>query len=556
MGIGQVGGAWRPLRALFEAGTTTGLTDTELLERYTVKRAKSAEAAAAAESAFATLVDRHGAMVWGVCHRVLGDTHEAEDAFQATFLVLVRKAGSVRVNGSLGRWLYGVAHRVSLRSRSQAAHRRTAIEGIPSPSADDRAGDVELSELRAVVGEEVDALPAKYRCPVELCHLQGMTYDQAARQLNWPVATVKNRLRKGRLRLRAKLARRGLAPGVVAAGLTTLLTNESRAAIPAKLIHSTARAATASSACAFSCAVTDLTQRTIKVMRWEKLKLVAAGAVAAFGLGLTTHAVSQRAPSGGLLAPPSLQSGSRPRQKTNESNMRDQRFTRSLPSGATIEIIGVSSVPSGPDTWHRPDGTPLHPAPCDRIDDGITSDNCIKRLVVARLSRIPPGADEQWSIIESRGGKLVPAKREGETVAGLFCATAAIPADAGICTARFKVAFGPWNINQTKWHYAGSGGTEDGANYILGDAVATAKGTSLLFIYNIENWPVRLVAIDLAGVECPGVISSALDGGFWRQINFEFDTPPDQIKDYRLEARPYYEQVEITGVALERVKPD
>ena len=132
MGKGQPGSALRQLRALFAAGTATGLTDSELLERYTTKRAESAEAATAAEMAFAALVDRHGAMVWGVCHRVLGDAHEAEDAFQATFLVLVRKARSVRVDGSLGRWLYGVAHRVALRARSEAERRGSGIGRSPA----------------------------------------------------------------------------------------------------------------------------------------------------------------------------------------------------------------------------------------------------------------------------------------------------------------------------------------------------------------------------------------------------------------------------------------
>ena len=210
MGKGQPGSALRQLRDLFAAGTATGLTDGELLERYAAKRAESAEAATAAEMAFAALVDRHGAMVWGVCRRVLGDAHEAEDAFQATFLILVRKAGSVRVDGSLGRWLYGVAHRVALRARSEAERRRSGIDRTPPTSSDDPVGEVELRDLRDAVGEELDRLPAKYRCPVELCHLQGMTYDQAARQLNWPVATVKGRLTKGRLRLREGWRERGL----------------------------------------------------------------------------------------------------------------------------------------------------------------------------------------------------------------------------------------------------------------------------------------------------------------------------------------------------------
>ena len=187
------------------------MTDGELLERYTTERALSAEAATAAEMAFEVLVDRHGPMVWGVCRRVLGDAHEAEDAFQATFLILVRKARSVQVNGSLGRWLYGVAHRVALRARFEAERRRSGIDRTPPTSSDDPVVEVELRDLRTVVGEELDRLPAKYRCPVELWHLQGMTYEQAARQLNCPVATVKGRLTKGRLKLRQRLAQRGLS---------------------------------------------------------------------------------------------------------------------------------------------------------------------------------------------------------------------------------------------------------------------------------------------------------------------------------------------------------
>ncbi len=115
MASGRTASVLRHLRTLFAAGTTTGLTDVELLERFTAKRAESAEAALISDAAFSALMDRHGSMVWGVCRRVLGETHEAEDAFQATFLVLVRKAGAVRVDESLGGWLYGVAHRVALR---------------------------------------------------------------------------------------------------------------------------------------------------------------------------------------------------------------------------------------------------------------------------------------------------------------------------------------------------------------------------------------------------------------------------------------------------------
>jgi RNA polymerase sigma factor (sigma-70 family) len=551
MKIGQPGGALRQLRALFEVGTTTGLTDSELLERYTVTRAESAEAAAAAESAFAALVDRHGAMVWGVCRRVLVDTHEAEDAFQATFLILVRKAGSVRVDGSLGRWLYGVAHRVALRARYEAEQRRSAIGGAPPSSSDGPDDEVELWELRAIVGEELDALPAKYRCPVELCHMQGMTHDQAARQLNWPVATVKNRLTKGRLRLRAKLARRGLAPSAVAAGVNNALTCEARAAVPPELVRSTARAATACSTGAFPAAVTDLTRRAMKMTKWEKLKLVAAGAVAAFGLGLTAHGVSQHTPNGRFLTPAPPQSMARPTEEPNESKVRDSRWTRSMVSGATIEVVGVSSVPSGPDTWWRPDGTPLHPAPSDSVEREDRADNFKRKLLVVRLTGIPRGAEHEWSIVEARGASRGPTKRDGKPIPDLSETLATLPADARTCTVRFKVAVGRWNTIQTTGKYAGAGGVQSGTSYIFGDPIATAKGSSLSVTHNLQNQAVRLVAIDEAGNERAGLIRSAVDVTAFRQINVEFDQLLEQIKEFKFQARPY-EQVEIPRIALER----
>ncbi len=204
---------------------------------------------------------------------------------------------------------------------------------------------------------------SKYRCPIELCYLQGMTYDQAARQLNWPVATVKSRLTKGRLRLRERLARRGLAPAAVASGVATAFTGEARAAVPQELVQSTARAAAACATGAFPAAVIDLTNGVLKIMMWEKLKLVAVGALVA--VGLTAQALSQQAPNSGICAARPPQTAVQPADKSPEMRVDDRRWVRSLPSGAIIEVIGVSSFPSGPDTWWRPDGTPLHPAPCD-----------------------------------------------------------------------------------------------------------------------------------------------------------------------------------------------
>jgi RNA polymerase sigma factor (sigma-70 family) len=184
-----------------------GPADAELLARFVRSRD---------EAAFELLIWRHGTMVHNVCRRVLRDAHAAEDAFQATFLVLVRKAGSIGRRDSLAGWLYRVAYRVALRARSRAVPRPAA--DLPEPAAP--APDAVLwRDLRPVLDEEVDRLPQKYRLPVVLCYLSGLTTDEAARQLGVPRGTVLSRLAWARQRLRARLSLRGVAPsaGLVAA---------------------------------------------------------------------------------------------------------------------------------------------------------------------------------------------------------------------------------------------------------------------------------------------------------------------------------------------------
>jgi RNA polymerase sigma factor (sigma-70 family) len=549
---GQSASALRQLRSLFEAGTVTGLTDSDLLARYTANRAESAEAATAAESAFAALVDRHGAMVWGVCHRVLGDAHEAEDAFQATFLVLVRKAGSVRVDGSLGRWLYGVAHRVAVRARSRAKGRACGTGRVHLKSPDDPAGEAELKDLRDAVCEELDRLPPKYRCPVELCQLQGMTYDQAARQLNWPVATVKNRLSKGRHRLRARLTRRGVTPGAVTVGVATALERQAQAALPQQLVKVTSRAASAGAKVAFPSAVGDLAEGVLKMMMWQKLKLAALVAFAAIALTAQARSLSQPAPGRGGLAARPPQATAQPAEQAVEKNRGDRRWVRRLSSGALIEVVGISSFPSGADTWWRADGEPLRQAPCDPVEPRISGDSDVVRmLVVARLARIPDGADYEWSIVAAGGAAEETATRDGKPVPDLSVTTALVRPDAAACTIRFKVAAGAWNTIQTWGKNAGGLGSAVGPSYIFSDAIATEKGTALAVTHTVRDKPVRLIAVDLDGDEIPALIRSGSGVRNFHQVVVEFPLAPGQIKEFRFQTRAF-EQVEIPGVALKR----
>ena len=200
-------------------------TDADLLDRFTRSRD---------QAAFAALVRRHGPMVFGVCRRVLRDPHEAEEAFQVTFLVLVRKAGGLRQPGRLASWLYGVANRVARKSRVSAArrgkHERAAGETNTSVPPDELDADV-----KAVLDEEMVALPEKYRAPLVLCYLQGMTNEAAAERLGWPPGSMSYRLARGRELLRKRLVRRGVCLALWPIFWQTLTESASAATVPEPL---------------------------------------------------------------------------------------------------------------------------------------------------------------------------------------------------------------------------------------------------------------------------------------------------------------------------------
>ena len=182
----------REIQTLFDTGTAGGLSDRQLLERFASRRDASSEAA------FELLVLRHGPMVLRVCRNVLRDPFDAQDAFQATFLVLVRRSETIRRLESVGGWLYGVACRVAARARVETARRRAAeeraalrvVEAV-EPSGEELS---ETAEFGPVVQEEVRRLPEKYRAVVVLCYWQSMTHEQAAAQLGCPLGTVRSRL--------------------------------------------------------------------------------------------------------------------------------------------------------------------------------------------------------------------------------------------------------------------------------------------------------------------------------------------------------------------------
>ncbi len=276
----------RHLEAVAHTGTLAACSDAQLLDRFRRHRD---------EAAFGALVQAHGPMVRAVCRRIVADPHAADDAFQATFLVLARRAGSVRDADRLGPWLHRVAVRVATRADREARRQRTrevadpvALELAIAPEPD--GPDPDRARL---LHEELDRLPDRYRLPVLLCDLQRLTHEEAARRLGWPVGTVKGRQARARDRLRDRLTRRGL---VAPAGLITAsLASDARAVLPAALAAQTANVAlnalTGASAAVTATAAALALARGVRPTMWfAPLKLTAVAALLGGGL-IATQAV-------------------------------------------------------------------------------------------------------------------------------------------------------------------------------------------------------------------------------------------------------------------------
>jgi len=231
------------------------------------------------EYAFAVLVQRHSTMVWGVCRRIVAHHQDAEDAFQATFLVLARKANSIRPREMVANWLFGVAHRTALKAKTMAAKRYTRekqVTAMPEPEA---AGPGSWENLESLIDQELANLPDKYRIAIVLCDLEGKKGKDVARQLKIPEGTLASRLRTGRVLLAKRLARHGVAlsGGALA---TALAQNAAAASAPAVLLSSTIKAAALTAARKtvaaglISANATALTEGAIRAMLLTKLKAV------------------------------------------------------------------------------------------------------------------------------------------------------------------------------------------------------------------------------------------------------------------------------------------
>jgi RNA polymerase sigma factor (sigma-70 family) len=538
---------------LFRVGTLAGLPDCVLLDRFRIGPAEEAEAA------FAALVDRHGPLVMQVCRRILGDRHDAEDAAQATFLVLARQARAIRRGDSVASWLYGTASRVAGRARRDAARRRArerrgaeAVMAVRRIEPDERGGTDAWPELY----EELGRLPDRFRLPVLLCHLEGLSYEQAAQRLGCPVRTVQSRLSRAREKLRARLIRRGLGPDPAALSLAAAFRPDASWAatiVPEAWKHATVTAAVRYAAgetatALVSDSVAALIEGDARVMilhrglRWAAA-IFLIGAVAG-GAAMATHGLARPEPP----APE--------RAAVAATVTDDHPYRVSFKDGATVEVVGVSTLPTGPGTWWKPDGTPLAEPPFDPISSHFRSPGEEVRLILVRATEVRRDDMFRWLPTPPHnysGGR--PAK-DGNDVPGLEYYQATFARDQGKCGVRVRVASGPWTTEAKNDGRGGVGLFANGHKFSFGKARAYwSRGQSMTVFavaHNFLGRDRRLVAIDRDGKPYVGQSSLGSDGDpKWMLdlIDCEFPLPPDRIKEFQVQFRPY-EEAEIRGIAL------
>jgi len=384
--------SWKHIGTLFRAGSLCGLTDRQLLERFVARDADGDKADA--EAAFEVLVERHGPMVRRFCRLLMNDRHDADDAFQATFLVLARRAGSIRDREAVASWLYGVASRVVARARAEAS-RRLLLERVVAEQV--RREDIQRPkgppEPMPELHEEVARLPEHYRAPIVLCYLEGHTNEQAARILRCPLRTLQTRLQRGKAKLRTRLVRRGLAPGtgLLAAGLAgrehpaaaaAAAVTAANGMLPAALSESTARASVQfadARAAGLASSALGLAQGVLQNLFWNRLRQ-AAGLAAGLAMGLTLTFF-------GLAA--AVQETGKPADSTADQE------TGKLADTVTVRVLDDRGLPiSGADVWMQvtldeTDGTTGH---------GNTDGQGRVRMPVPALSRrLPP--DRRFGLV-------------------------------------------------------------------------------------------------------------------------------------------------------------
>jgi RNA polymerase sigma factor (sigma-70 family) len=467
--------ALRDIDVLFRLGVVSGMSDGQLVERV------ATGAGPDGELAFDAIVRRHGPMVLGVCRRVLGDYHAAEDAFQATFMVLAVNARRIRNQESLGPWLHGVAARVARRAR--VTRQRVRAQAVLSAAVVATSLDEPAAvDVRGVIDEELSRLPEKYRLPVVLCYLEGRTQDEAARTLGWTKGTVSGRLARAKDLLRHRLTRRGLAPaaGVLAASLSS---EAAPAAVPLSLVLATVQAGTGAihggnTAGLVTGRVALLVRAAVSAIRVGRLgRLAAQACVLALGAAaIGTPIVLLRAPSltRDRAGPRNPAERAISRVPTADLAPRLDRFGDPLPPRALMrlgttqrrhprEIAGIGFTRDGTAAisaqddgtvrfWSTESGRPI--GTINLLADAPTTDQLVRDFAISRDGRLMAAAGFAfdparrrmaqrvwiWGLGQDRLRRVI----EVPTV-DLFCVAFA-PDGAKLATGGFAGAVQLWDV--------------------------------------------------------------------------------------------------------------
>ena len=410
------------LRRAILAKDGAGLSDRQLLDLFIQRRD---------EAAFAALVHRHGPLVWGVCLRVLARHHDAEDAFQATFLVLARKAASIRAGVMVTSWLYGVAHRTAVKARASAGKRHMRerqVSHMPEPEALPQAS---WHDLEPVIDRELLRLPEKYRAAILLCDLEGKTGKDAARHLRIPESTLASRLRRARMKLARSLARQGVT--LPAAALATALSqNAASASAPVAAMSSAIKGATlvaagqSLAAGVITAKVAALTKGVMKAMLLTKLKSVVGVMVAVVVLGGVGVWVGLSSADGGAKQAESrakttvIQHGSKSRE---DQDAGSKSLLASAPMQQEISAKGKSGrVPKAAPKEIDPKTEDGDQAETNHVQELPADLIAAWKKAGARVGWMKP--DNEWLVLffcEDAEGKtgLIPAFRFPEWTAGM-----------------------------------------------------------------------------------------------------------------------------------------
>jgi RNA polymerase sigma factor (sigma-70 family) len=473
------------------------------------------------EAAFAALVRRHGPMVWGVCRRLLRDPQDAEDAFQAAFLVLARKAGAVGRPERLANWLYGAALRTARKARVRAAKRQAArvpLADVAAPE-EDAAG----REALAALDEEVRRLPDQYRAPLVLCCLEGKSRDQAAHELGWSAGAVKGRLERGRELLRGRLVRRGVGPNLAAlaapAVTAALLTAAARAGVDAAAVSPTAAA---------------LANRILRMMTMKKVVITAAvtlllGAAGAGVVGLLRAAGAAPRPIPAAAAapapaePPSPWKESKFKLDGPTAALAFSQDGKRLAAGGEVGVVHVwgtdgrevAALKAGKDAVAA-----LQFAPDDKSLVAGHVGGELRLWDVDKAAEIWAHKDDDMYSLNS-----VVFSADGKTLVGAGHNNRALVWDAGS-----GKKTGEWRANEMKGTLSSVAVSGDGKLAVAGGRVVLNEGThwneytvrdasgkALATVRGEE----RPLAVYLAESDVPSPVAVAADGKAWAAAFFD-----------------------------------